>query len=1104
LRAYCANDSLQAKPWGNLQQSGGLPLGTQQKSIEVLMASTDEPSSPNSESTEAKFRRYIDSSPDGVFIINENGRYLEANPAALRMTGYSLEELLTMSISDLAPLDDRSAPLERLETLKVHGSLTHEVQFLHKDGSMRWWALEAIRLTDTRYLGFARDTTERKQTELALAACRRELEVLHRISEIALRERDLPRTLREVTRQVSTALGFPIVAIEYYHAARQEMEFAAVTGFSLPIGETLKVPVAQSLSGIVARNGQPLVETRAAQRPEYSFGPLRSLGIQTFVCVPMIVGTEVIGTMSLGGTESVPVDEEVVPLASSLANFIASIVDRERAEESLRESERTYRAQFARNSAAMLLIDFADGTIVDANDTALSFYGYSREQMLAMRITDINIQPPIKTRHDWESVTVDRSGRFEFQHRLADGSIRDVEVSSSQIQLGQRRVLHSIIFDITVRKQLENSLRETQSILQSAMGESPAGIAIADAPTGKLRYVNDAGLFIRGGDRKTVVEGVGIDRYVASWQMLNLDGTPLEVDEVPLARAILYGEKNSREFLIRRSEGDDRVVLANAAPILDAQGQISAAVVVFLDITDRVQAEDALKHSEARHTKMVENIGDVIVIIGADGINRYKSPNIERWFGWKPEEVVGKNTWDNVHPDDVAAARGFIGSLLERSGATGTTECRYRCKDGSYKWIEFTGANLLGHPDVDGILGNYRDITERKRADENKAKLEAQLLQSQKMESVGRLAGGVAHDFNNMLGVILGHTEMAMEQVDPSSPLHDDLEEVRSAAKRSADLTRQLLAFARKQTVSPQLLNLNQTVGGMLRMLERLIGENIRLDWRPKEDLWLVRVDPSQVDQILANLCINARDAISGVGTIRIETGHLVVNEQNISSHPGVTPGAYVTLSVTDDGSGIDEVTLAKVFEPFFTTKAIGEGTGLGLATVYGSVKQSGGFIHAVSEPGQGATFRTYLPRFVPSKEGVAVTSVRPKSTGGHEVILLVEDEPAVMSVSTRMLTRLGYTVLKASTAGEAIRIARSHAGSIDLLITDVIMPEMNGRDVARRLLSLYPSLKRLFMSGYTADVIAGHGVLDDDVHFLQKPFTMGELTEKVRKVLDE
>jgi len=396
------------------------------------------------------------------------------------------------------------------------------------------------------------------------------------------------------------------------------------------------------------------------------------------------------------------------------------------------------------------------------------------------------------------------------------------------------------------------------------------------------------------------------------------------------------------------------------------------------------------------------------------------------------------------------------------------------------------------------------DISELKRAEEQQSRLEEQLHQAQKMESVGRLAGGVAHDFNNMLSVIIGQANLALMDLDPGHPLFVTLEEIRKAAERSADLTRQLLAFARRQAVAPKVLDLNQTIGGMLTMLQRIIGENIKLVWQPGDELWPARVDPSQIDQILTNLCSNSRDSIPEVGRITIETRNCTVDESYSAHNAGFVPGEYVKLAVSDNGRGMDKEVQAHVFEPFYTTKGVGKGTGLGLATVFGAVKQNNGFINVYSEPGLGTTFTIYLPRH--QEQAVqpepAEAPARPPE-GGRETILLVEDEASVLNMARQILTRQGYTVLAANSPGEALRLAREHAGEVALLMTDVVMPEMSGRELANDLMSSYPRLKRLFMSGYTSDIIAHHGVIDEGVHFIQKPFTMADLAAKVRKVLD-
>jgi PAS domain S-box-containing protein len=407
-----------------------------------------------------------------------------------------------------------------------------------------------------------------------------------------------------------------------------------------------------------------------------------------------------------------------------------------------------------------------------------------------------------------------------------------------------------------------------------------------------------------------------------------------------------------------------------------------------------------------------------------------------------------------------------------------------------------------------GLIGQLADIVIeiilRKRTEEESQKIQAHLIQAQKVESIGRLAGGVAHDFNNMLSVILGNAEMALQEVKPGSSVHEGLVEIQTAAQRSAAITRQLLAFARKQIASPKVLDLNDTVEGMLRMLRRLIGEDIDLVWHPRPSSWKVKIDPSQVDQILANLATNARDAIQGVGKVTVETQQAVLDEDYCRSHAGIVPGAYVVLIVSDNGCGIPEEQMVNIFEPFFTTKGPGEGTGLGLATVFGIVKQNGGSINVYSELGKGTTFKIYLPRYEGEGSVMKTEAVAKADVSGRETILLVEDETAILKLANKILSGLGYTVLAANNCQDALRIAEGYAGTIHLLITDVILPDMNGRELAEKLVAIKPEIKCLYMSGYTADVIVHRGILADGLHFIQKPYTGSVLGDKVRALLND
>ncbi|WP_281797081.1 hybrid sensor histidine kinase/response regulator [Desulforhabdus amnigena] len=435
--------------------------------------------------------------------------------------------------------------------------------------------------------------------------------------------------------------------------------------------------------------------------------------------------------------------------------------------------------------------------------------------------------------------------------------------------------------------------------------------------------------------------------------------------------------------------------------------------------------------------------------------------------------------------------------LLQEKDYVENFEYEARRADGKTVWLSMNARIAKRNGDGSFIINGFAtDITVQRR-------LEDQFHHAQKMESVGRLAGGVAHDYNNMLSVILGYAELALALLKPSEPLYNYIQEILKAAERSTKVTRQLLAFARKQTISPKVIDLNETVEGMLKMLRRLIGEDIDLAWLPKTDLWPVKMDPSQIDQLLVNLCVNARDAIADVGKITIETQMVTLDKAYYDDHMEFAPGDFVVLAVSDNGCGMNKEIQDKLFEPFFTTKAERQGTGLGLATVHGIVKQNKGFVNVYSEPGKGTTFKIYLPRHVDNVVDPQEESLAEIAMGHGETILIVEDEVAILNLSRAMLERLGYTLLTASTVNEAMRLAEEHSGEIHLLITDVIMPEMNGRDLADQMHTLYPDIKILFMSGYTANVIAHHGVLDEEVRFIQKPFSIEELAAKVREALE-
>jgi two-component system, cell cycle sensor histidine kinase and response regulator CckA len=514
-------------------------------------------------------------------------------------------------------------------------------------------------------------------------------------------------------------------------------------------------------------------------------------------------------------------------------------------------------------------------------------------------------------------------------------------------------------------------------------------------------------------------------------------------------------------------------------------------------VIEREQARAALQRSEAYFRKLTENALDLITILNADGTIRYESRSIQTVLGFKPEEYTGKNAFEFVHPDDLPMVAAAFKEALKRNGNTDALTFRFRHRDGTYRTLEGMGLNLLADIDVEGIVFNSRDVTERKR-------LEQQFLQAQKVQAIGQLAAGVAHDFNNILTAILGYSDMVLMGMPSDHPSHGHVLGVKQAAIRAAALTRQLLAFGRKQMLQPVVVNLNNSISEMEKMLRRLLGAEIVLVTNPVLDVGRVKADPSQIEQVILNLAVNARDAMPKGGRLTIETANVTLDEKYASQRSEVTPGRYVMLAVSDNGSGMTGEVRARLFEPFFTTKELGKGTGLGLATCHGIVKQSGGHIAVYSEMGQGTSFKVYLPRVDAGDETAAKTELPKGLRTGTETVLLVEDEPMLRELGMIYLTKLGYTVLLAANGRQAVNLLHANAGrKIDILVTDVVMPEMGGKELADYMQNTSPQTKVLFCSGYTEESVNFRGAMSTATAFISKPYTIDALALKVRELLD-
>jgi PAS domain S-box-containing protein len=769
-----------------------------------------------------------------------------------------------------------------------------------------------------------------------------------------------------------------------------------------------------------------------------------------------------------------------------LEGFIVDITERKQAEEALKKSEEKYRS-IIDNAAEGIYQSSPQGQFITANPAYARMLGYNSVGELMKTVTDIASQlyvDPGKHAELIHLITEHGSvSDFQLQLNRKDGNVIWASMNTRAVkdEGGNLLCLEGMVMDITMHKQAEDALCNSEKRYRRLFEAANDGIMIIDADTGRVVDVNPCLLQLLGCSHDAIcgihIWALSVFKDVAAseeaFRSLQ-ENEHIHYDDLPLET--MDGKSIEVEFV-------SAVFLVDHSKVIQCN---------IRDITARKRAEIENK----RMMTAIRQVGEAIVMTDAQGDIRFVNPAFEQTTGYSHEEAVGQNSriLKSGRQDEL-----FYRNLWDTisSGRTWKGRMVNKRKDGTLYTEEATISPVCN--DL-GRIVNYvavkRDITEH-------LQLSVQLQQAQKMEAVGLLAGGVAHDYNNMLGVILGYTELALTRVDPAQPLHDDLEEIYRATIRSADITRQLLAFARKQTIVPVVLDLNQAVENMLRMIRRLIGENIDLAWLPGSGLYLVKMDPVQVGQILANLCVNARDAMTDVGKITIETGKAVFDAAYCSHHHGFVEGTYALLAISDSGCGMDKDILEHIFEPYFTSKDVGKGTGLGLSTVFGIVKQNKGFINVYSESGKGTTFRIYLPR----QEGQAVDleekTVAEIPRGRGEILLVVEDEPALLTLAEMMLEELGYRVIAAGTPGEAIRLAKENVGEIRLLITDVVMPEMNGRELAENLQSLCPGLRILFMSGYTANVIAHQSVLDEGVNFVQKPFSMKELAVKVRQALD-
>ena len=1155
---------------------------------------------------------------DGFCRLDRQGRILEVNEAWCRMLGYTREELLEKSLSDVEADESAGEIAATIERVRQAGSAQLERRHRCKDGHsiVVEISVNALPGDSGELSALLRDVTARRQLEALLSGQNQVLAMIARGAALA-------QTLDKLLRILEAQSPEMLCSVLLLDAAGTHLRHGAAP--SLPEDYMKAIdggaigPSAGSCGTAAFRREAVIVEDIAA---DPLWADYRALalphGLRACWSTPIFDERDrVLGTFAmyyrLPGRPTAG-HQRLIEIGTHIA---AIAISREHSDEALRRSETKFRTLYDSAPDGVLLLD--ENGFFDCNPAALEAFGCaSRSEIcskgpaaLSPELQPCGTDSMTLANQRIAAALAEGSQRFEWVHKRADtGATFPAEVLLHAMELDGKRVLQAVVRDISERKRAEAALRENEDRYRDLIDNSQELISTSDLE-GNILSVNETTIRITGyprevllrmnladllvpearhlfpeylrnlrtsgrakgtmrirtanGERRSweydtslrtegvdapMVRGMALDiterlrsekalresheRFELAtratfnviwdwnlktnefWRNENFrslfgyeeDGAaassrpPHELihpDDLDRVQAGVQAALDSRlefwadQYRFRRKDGSYATVDDRAIITRDSNGQATRMLGAMQDITERKRAEASL----LLHSGALEAAANAIVITDRQGLIEWANQAFTAGTGYSMKEALGKRPGDLIRSG--AQDAPFYADMWETilAGEVWRGELVNKRKDGSLYREEMTITPLK---DVGGEVTHFvavkQDITERKL-------LEERFLQAQKLEAVGRLAGGIAHDFNNMLGVILGYADIALGQVDSSQPIHKDLREIHKAAEHSAGLTRQLLAFARKETIAPKVLNLNETVAGMLTMLTRLIGEDIQVTFRPAATLWPVLMDPSQFDQILANLCVNSRDAIAGVGAITIATANCTIDAEDCAADTEAAPGDYVRLSVSDTGRGMDQETLAQIFEPFFTTKAVGEGTGLGLPMVYGAVKQNLGFLTVASRPGQGTVVEIFLPRHRGPAERERSTEARAPIVRGKETILVVEDESALLKLIARVLAAQGYVVIAASSPGEAIRMAREHGDEIHLLLTDVVMPEMNGRDLAKTLLSLYPRLRRLFMSGYTADVIGQGGLLEEGVHFLQKPFSQADLAARVRAVLD-
>ena len=795
------------------------------------------------------------------------------------------------------------------------------------------------------------------------------------------------------------------------------------------------------------------------------------------------------------GTRALAFNLAVSALAALLLAIALRVVERSRDDrERFRQSRETYRALFEGAADAIFVLD-TEGRIIDANSAACKRLGYSWVQLQGRPICEIE-------RTDYAQMALERveqvkregSAVFESIHVAADGGQIDVECSVRAIQYAGRPALLGVVRDISGRKRAQKAIQRERDRVQQYL-DVMNSMLVALTPDMTITLVNRKACEILGYEESELLGKSWVDTCIPP--EIRADIAQL----VAVIRSIEADPTRAHENQVLTKSGERRLIAWHNALLRNGDGAIVGLLAHGEDITEHRAAEDALRRSEEQYRRIVETANEGIWILDEAGITVFVNRQMAEMLGYEPEDVLGRPVGDFINEDYAPNLEEAL--RRRREGASERYEARYVRRDGSDLWVVTSGTPLYNdHGEYVGAMGLMTDITERKVAEAETARLEERIRRAGRLEAIGRLAGGVAHDLNNMLAPIMGFSDLALMALDPAHHAYAHIEQVQAAAERARDLTWQLLAFGRKQALDVRPIDLNTLITELDGVLRITIREDTQafIDLHP--GLPAVMADPAQIEQVLVNLVVNAQDAMPTGGKLTIETAPVNLDDDYAADHPDVTPGPYVMVAVTDTGEGMTEETLERAFEPFYTTKRSGAGTGLGLASAYGVVRQHGGHISLYSEVGQGTTAKVYLPAVTDPAERVEVTSGS-AIRHGTETIMVVEDDETVRMLACQMLERAGYRTIECDGAEQALALAETHDGRFDLLLTDVVMPDINGRQLYAELSARMPGLRVLYMSGYTDNVIAHHGMLEPGTHLIAKPFTVAALTTRVREVLD-